>query len=386
MFPIVTLAGTPYQRGQQYAQQAATQITHSIASYALLFAHDRGLAWAAAQHLAAAYVPILAERAPHLLEEMRGIADTLDVHLNEIVALNARTELLAGDFYSRSPNYAAAQAANIHQGVPQLPDLPQRTLRTECTTVVALPDATRIGNTLLAQTWDWVKIQRAACVVLRILPENPDHPTILTLTEAGIVGKIGLNSSGLGVSLNILSSLQDGEQPDLPIHILLRLAMEHHSVASALELLRTQRGAASSCITLADADGQAACVELTPQATQVIAPEDGLLVHTNHCLTDATRANMRPVALVSSTEPRYDRAIALLQQQHGELDVDTMMDLLRDEYDAPRCICRTTDASLHPADQVETVAAVVMDVAQRLMYIAADRPCATDFVPVLVRA
>lgn len=384
MFPIITLTGPPYQRGQQYAQQAAPQITHSIASYALLFAHDRGLAWAAAQHLAATYVPILAERAPHLLEEMRGIADTLNVHLNEIVALNARTELLAGDFYSRSPNYAAAQAANIQQGVPQIPNLPQRTPRTECTTVVALPDATRIGNTLLAQTWDWVKIQRAACVVLRIIPETSTQPTILTLTEAGIVGKIGLNSSGLGVALNILSSLDDGEQPDLPIHVLLRLVMEHQSVASALELLRTQRGAASSCITLADADGQAACVELTPQTTQVIAPEDSLLAHTNHCLTDATRANMRPVALVSSTEPRYDRAVALLQQQHGQIDVDTMMDLLRDEYDAPRCICRTADPSLHPADQVETVAAVVMDVPQHMMYIAADRPCATDFVPVLV--
>lgn len=377
MFPIITLTGTPYARGQQYGKQAAAQIRHSIASYALLFAHDRGIHWDDAQQLAANYVPILQQHAAPLLEEMQGIADAAGVHLLEIVALNARTELLAGSFYHQSENYPAAQAYNVAHNVPQIPAMQQRT---ECTTVAAQPTATRTRSTLLAQTWDWVKMQRDACVVLQIKPANPGDLTIVTLTEAGIVGKIGLNSAGLGVCLNILSSTDDGSRVALPIHVLLRMAMAHPDVASALALLHDVRGAASSCITLADAEGHACCVEITPSATAIIQPHDGVLAHTNHCLADAPRLHMTPLLPASSSEPRYYRASALLRQHHGQLDAPTLMLLLRDEQDAPLCICRTSDDSLHPADQVETVAAVVLDLAQRVMHLAPDRPCATDFV------
>ncbi len=381
MFPIITLSGTPYTRGQHYGQQAAPQIRRSIASYALLFAHDRGLNWDEAQHLATNYVPILQEHAAPLLEEMQGIADGAGVQLLEIVALNARTELLAGSFYHQSDNYPAAQAYNVAHHVPQIPAMQQRS---ECTTVAALPTATHARSTLLAQTWDWVKMQRDACVVLQIKPLNASEPMIVTLTEAGIVGKIGLNSAGLGVCLNILSSVDDGSRVALPIHVLLRMAMTYPDVPSALALLRGVRGAASSAITLADASGQACSIEITPSATSVIQPQDGVLAHTNHCLADAPRTTMTPILPSSSTEPRYYRANDLLRHHHGQLDVSTLMAILRDEHNAPLCICRTADATLHPADQVETVAAVVMDLPQHTFYLAPDRPCATDFVAITI--
>jgi isopenicillin-N N-acyltransferase-like protein len=57
-FPSLTLTGSPYQRGWRYGSQAAAQIRHSIASYALLFAHDCGFDWAAAQARAQPYVPV----------------------------------------------------------------------------------------------------------------------------------------------------------------------------------------------------------------------------------------------------------------------------------------------------------------------------------------
>src|SRR5512146_2434392 len=96
MFPEVSVAGAPYERGRAYGEAVAPLVRHSIASYARLFACRRGLDWAGSQAEAMRFAPLLAEVAPDLLEEMRGIADGAGRALPEIVALNVRTELMAG--------------------------------------------------------------------------------------------------------------------------------------------------------------------------------------------------------------------------------------------------------------------------------------------------
>ena len=44
--------------------------------------------------------------------------------------------------------------------------------------------------------------QLETTILLRL--EQETKPTVLTMTEAGIVGQIGFNSTGLGACLNIL--------------------------------------------------------------------------------------------------------------------------------------------------------------------------------------
>ena len=60
---------------------------------------------------------------------------------------------------------------------------------------------------LLAQNWDWHPDLRASTVVWIV---EHDDRWFATLTEAGILAKIGLNSAGLGVCLNILRTTADG--------------------------------------------------------------------------------------------------------------------------------------------------------------------------------
>jgi hypothetical protein len=83
----------------------------------------------------------------------------------------------------------------------------------------------------------------------------------------------------------------------------------------------------------------------------------------------------------SSTLPRYERATALMQQQHGRITCETIMDVLRDQQGAPLCICRTADTTLSPMEQRETVAGVVLDLHKKVMHLAPGRPCDVDFVP-----
>jgi isopenicillin-N N-acyltransferase-like protein len=398
MFPEVTISGAPRERGRQYGSRTAPLIRHSIASYARLFAYRRGVDWATIQRSAQDYAVVLADLAPELLEEMRGIAEGAEVSLNEIVALNARTELLSSPRTGMAhPNYDEATAHNRTAGVPQHSDdtnhalisnlqspisNPQPPDTGECTTVAALPAATKNGGTLLAQNWDWTGDQRAACIMLRV--RAPGKPDILTMTEAGIVAKIGLNSEGLGVSLNILQSHDDGKTSGMPVHVLLRLLLELTRVEEALAYVERVRAAASSCITVADAGGNAVAFELTPNGTGVIEPCAGLLIHTNHCVDPHILAGAYPLDPLSSSVPRYDRAAALMEAASPNVDLDTTIAVLRDLEGGANCICRRPDPRLHPCERVESVCGIAMELDVRVMHIAPEVPCEVEFSPISV--
>jgi isopenicillin-N N-acyltransferase like protein len=129
-----------------------------------------------------------------------------------------------------------------------------------------------------AQTWDW----HPDVVPIVWVVEQPGGRWFATLTEAGMVGKIGVSSAGLCFGLNFLRCSLDGGLDGVPIHVLLRTLLERvDSFDEALELLVSARVTASSCITVAAAD-EVAAVELSPGGARVIRGPD--VLHTNHFL------------------------------------------------------------------------------------------------------
>ncbi|WP_322820549.1 C45 family peptidase [Chloroflexus sp.] len=385
MFPLVTITGEPFERGQQYGAATAALIRHSIASYARLFAYRRGMDWAEVQQAALAYEPLLHDIAPDLLTEMRGIAMGAGRTLAEIIALNVRTELLTGVGVGfHHPEAAAALARNRAAGVPQhqeqLPPTPATSSDDgECTTAAATSPATANGGVWLAQTWDWQGDQRTACVLLRV--SGPDTPSLLTLTEAGMVAKIGLNEAGIAVGLNLLRSRTDGQQQGMPVHVLLRQILQSTDTATAQRLTRHIPAAGSSCITLASADGELVALELTPTGIAEIPAQEGLLAHANHCLDGETAAGECPLEPTSTTRERYGRAWELLHAAAGQIDLDVLQTILRDHDGAPRCICRHPDPHVAAVDRNESVCGVIIDLHRRTMHVAANIPCQAPFVP-----
>ena len=87
------------------------------------------------------------------------------------------------------------------------------------------------GSAWLAQNWDWIGRQREALVVLKSIDDAGQR--ITTLTEAGMLAKIGFNESGFALGLNIVRSLRDGESAGVPVHVLLRHLLSCRSVAHA---------------------------------------------------------------------------------------------------------------------------------------------------------
>ena len=371
MFPIIEVSGPARERGQQHGLQAKARIARSIATYARLFAYC-GIDWQGAQRLGAAYRSVIGDLDPALLAEIEGIAAGAGRNVNEILALNARTEILPPSYPGEPhPDQRRIAAANAKQGVSDWG---------ECTSVAVKPGESTTGTTLLAQNWDWLGAQRAALVLLRV--RSSGGATCLTLTEAGMLAKIGLNDRGFGVCLNILRSSDDGSRPGVPVHVLLRALLACASVADAVAFASKLTFGASSNVLCADASGDAAALEFSPRGVEVIRGADAPLCHTNHFLAPAAAKHQASLAPSLSTVPRFARITGLASTHEGKFSPADLQRMLRDESDGYLSICRRPDPSLAPEVCIETVASVVMDLGERVMHIAPDVPSQVDFVPV----
>ncbi len=172
----VTIQGTPYERGCAYGQQCREEIGVSIRVCGALFQELQGISWEKARKLSEFYLEKTREFAPDYVKEMQGIADGANTDLLDIAALNARTEIMFA----------------------QLKDAQ------ECTTLSLIPPATADGRVIAAQNWDFYGQLRDSLVIVHIHQE--DKPNFVTVSEAGMIGGIGMNDRGIGVLLNALTT------------------------------------------------------------------------------------------------------------------------------------------------------------------------------------
>jgi isopenicillin-N N-acyltransferase-like protein len=371
MFPIIEVDGTPRNRGQQHGAQARKRIDRSVATYARLFAFC-GIDWAGAQKLGAGYRDLIGDLDRELLEEIEGIAAGSGRHVNEILALNSRTEILPPTYPGQPhPDRKAIAACNAAGGIPDWG---------ECTSIAVKPSMSATGTTLLAQNWDWLGAQRAALVVLRCT--ETDGSSCLTLTEAGMLAKIGLNSHGFGVCLNILRSADDGSKPGVPVHVLLRALLKRRSVEDAVAFASKLVFGASSNVLCADAGGATAALEFSPRGLDVIRGAEAALCHTNHFLAEVAARHQASLAPSMSTYPRLERINALTGSHEGRISPADIENMLRDESDGFLSICRRPDPAVEAEACMETVASVVMDLGARVMRVAPDVPSLVAYEPI----
>lgn len=323
----------PEARGREFGRAHAGVIAANLAGYramwgALRPGYDPLEDGAAALAATAAF-------APDLLLEMEGMAAGAGLDPRLIGALNARTEILAR---------LGATAS-------------------ECSAVVALPAS---GPPAMAQTWDWFGRFREGWLVWEV--PHGDRETHV-LTEAGIVGKAGLSSRGLGLLFTILHHARDGGPVGLPVHVAARAALDAGTLAGALDLLGRAEVSASSSLTLASTDG-ARSVELHPGGPGVVAPDAGLLVHTNHFLDPAAAAHDTGRTTDSDTITRRDRLRARLTPDATAADIVRAMD---DHPDA--AICCHPPPGTDPDAEYATLATLTIDLAAGTLDAHPGGPC-----------
>src|SRR6201999_3598497 len=211
------------------------------------------------------------------IEEMRGIATGAGLSFEEIVLVNARTELL-------------------HSIKGKEPD--------GCTGAVVRPEATRDKLLIHAHNWDWKLESAGSCVILRI--RNADGPDILTFTEAGALARFGFNARGICITANGLESDRDYARAGVPLALIRRKVLEQTQLAFALSIAYCTRKSGSNNLLISHAgSGLVYDFECAPDETFMVEPRNGVLVHSNHWLSPVALTRLRERGLADAPSSFY---------------------------------------------------------------------------------
>ncbi|KAH6713770.1 acyl-coenzyme A:6-aminopenicillanic acid acyl-transferase-domain-containing protein [Leptodontidium sp. MPI-SDFR-AT-0119] len=334
---IIELSGSPREIGLKHGRLLAPKIRSQIKVYEAMFAQTSNLSWTDVRSIAQEYSTTIQHLTPDLHVEMAAVAEGANLDLLDIVALNCRSEIALGLFSDGCTSLGWMRAGG--------------------------------DEVFLAQNWDWTRRVKGNLVIMSI--EQVGKPKIWMITEAGIVGKIGFNSSSVGTNLNAIRA-RPTDAKKLPIHVALRLCLESETTIAAIAKLESLGGIASSAhILLADPKGPIS-LELSPKGDIHIPPSSkGVVCHTNHFLQN--RYVDEPPWL-SGSPIRLARIQELTDELASggkKIDADVLRKrVFSDGFNAPQAICCQED----PKRPVETRSSTLFNIVMK--FVAGEEPSA----------
>ncbi len=344
------LSGSPYEIGYGHGSQAKEFVLRSLRNYREMFLTHSGVRWEDAKKAALHYIPYIKNYDADILEEMRGVADGAGVNYEDILTLNARSEVLM--------TMKVGTERELHDG---------------CTNILVTPERTENGHTYLAHNWDWKVNQRESIVIFKIHQEN--KPDILMITEGGIIGKFGVNECGIGVAMNALCTPSDTN--GVPLHSVLRGILNSRTLGDAIYAIGGAPNACPANYMMASACGEALACERMPDDYAILYPKDHILVHANHITDVKLRLKYEDtiLGLTRSTYVRHLRADKLIRQ-YDKIGVKELRTVLSDHVDFPNCICGHPDPD---SDPICTVFNMVLDVTEKSLEVCLENTCCGEY-------
>lgn len=236
-----------------------------------------------------------------------------------------------------------------------------------CTAVIT-PNIRSNGAGFLAQTWDMHASATPHVFMLRVTPS--DAPRSLIFTTHGTLGQIGMNEAGIAVGINNLT-MDDGRL-GVTWPFVVRKVLKQASFDDAVACVLDADLAGGHNFLILDRQGNGASIEATPTSTSVEHLGGTPVIHTNHCISEPTRAQEaeRPTSLMESSTSRLEHASAWMRPEAPHTS-ESLMEMLRDE----RSICRRPD----PVFNYETSGAMIMRPATDDIWACWGNPADNDF-------
>lgn len=336
---MISCSGTPFEIGYTHGEKAADKVQHSLQTYEKMFHENSGMDWKGAQEKALLHVREIEKFNSNYIEEMEGVAKGSGVTFEDILTLNTRSEI----------------------ALVTTPD--------GCTSFALGKPVT--NQTWLAQNWDWRGSQLNALVHISI--EQKDVPSFQMITEAGIIGKIGLNEAGIGVCLNAL--VTDVWEPKVPIHFGLRAILEANSMEEALERVDNNQMASAAHFLIASSTGEIASAEVSPVYTAIRNADKGVMTHTNHICSAPMKTHMTEDPLENSFIRLSTIDQLLENMKDKEITKKDLFELLSSHDNYPDSICRHHIPENTGRAQTETVFSIVMNLSSRVLHWFEGQPC-----------
>jgi isopenicillin-N N-acyltransferase-like protein len=362
--PVVALHGAAREQGRQHGEALRGRIRHNLEVYFDVFARE-GLPPGVVRERAAAYLTAIERQSPAYAANLAGIAGAADVGLAEIAALSVRYELL---YYQFGLNLATGRSRGADG----------------CTAFALQPSRTADGHLWLGQNWDWLPDVQGA--VLHTV--EADGLETLAFTEAGIAGgKIGLNSAGLGLAVNgLTTTADDWRRFTRPFHLRCYEVLRSATLATAIRAVTADDRPCAANFLLAQVPDTVVDLEAAPTAVAEHPPSRGYLVHANHFWDpQGLGVEETPSEPRDASEQRQACLTARLQGA-GLVRFAQLQDALRDHTGFPESVCRHADLSLPREEHFATVAAVILDLTARQLAVTDGPPCGAPFLSTTLEA
>jgi len=335
-YPLFHAKGTHRELGRQHGEQAAEYIKRHLDA----MCSGQKLSREGLRQRASRFQPMFERYCPHLLDEMKGLAEGAGVALPEAMACNIRGEI----------GQATADG---------------------CTAYVIGRSRTAEHEVIAGQNSDMTSEVPPMAYVLHLQPR--DKPDILIWTFGGMIGYHGMNSAGVAHFANALGGGPAGRfgMPHYPVK---RLMLECSTVEQAVDLLARIPLASNGNYVLCDGRGKILDVEATTKGPEIIHDKGaGFIAHTNHfvCSRYARKENFDQSW--QDSFPRIAKINDLIASRQGRVTVDDMKSFLKDHTGRPTSICR------HDGDS-RTVASLISEPARRRMHVAVGNPCQNSYV------
>lgn len=329
-FPFIEVSGSSYEMGYQHGAQAADLVSLYLLWIEKLTNKPRDLLCRNAM----AFLPLIEDLSPALVEEIRGLADGVGISFEEAVLCQAR-----------------AEAAQVREG--------------GCTAFAFTGSATADHSPLAGQNQDLEPEFADVAILLRVKPTD-GRPRALMFTFAGQLGYAGMNQHGVAHFANALYDFQ--WRLGLPHYPLKRVILEQPTVEVCIDLVTRYRTCSAGNVVLCDGHGRIADIEVRPEGISRFQDDhpDGIL-HSNHYLTPQF-AGYETNSLPDSLH-RLNRMRTLIREAWGTITVETMKTILADHEGNPSGICRHGDRGMH------SISGYIAEPAKGLLHVRRGHGC-----------
>lgn len=187
------------------------------------------------------------------------------------------------------------------------------------------------------------------------------------ITEAGIIGKIGLNSTGVGVCFNAIRA-KGLDKVRIPVHLGLRIALESSSALQAVENIENIGMASSAHILIGDAMTAIGLEFTSSTFARIPVNQKGFIVHSNHMLLP--HPGIDEPAWLKDSPVRVQTMSENIEKLQGTLSWELFGGLFKDESNYPCSINRAAGGG----SDMATLFNIIMDLRTRRVEVIMGRP------------
>lgn len=347
---LIEVKGDHRSVGRQIGEACRNEVQHSIESARKLInalSAELRIDWDLAIIQAKKYLPYVYEYYPRYMEEMIGIAEGSQTSIDDIFTLNAFEGIVMDRLYL-----------------------------SKCTSLAVNQTRTERENVFVAHNEDWFPDDEEDVYLIKA--KLNDEPPFLAMNYGGLLPNIGLNAAGIAQCCDTVYPKE--KRIGIPRVVVGRAVLGAKTINDAIYRAISPHRAAGYNHLIVHESGELYNIEVSAQNFAIQYGKTGYVVHTNHYLSPKMQALEEEAEQLIGSQVRYFRALRMVREIKRHT-LTSLQAIQRDHVNYPYSICCHMNHLENPYDREKTICALVMDLTERIIYMALGNPCQNLYYP-----